>query len=123
MNTKPQDPDTDKDSYNDKLDLYPLDPLKWDDVSDKGKEEKDFNWVWLVGIIIVVIFLLLFLFLIKSKKLIHHKKKIQEEPKLPIGKVRVYKPGEQRFCSTCSQSLVLIEHQDKYYCHQCKKYE
>jgi len=122
FNTKPQDPDTDGDGYNDKLDKYPLDPLKWDDTSDKGKEEKDFNWIWIVGIIIVVIILLLFLFLIKSKKLVHLKKEIEEEPKLPIGKARDYKPGEQRFCSICNKSLTFIEQYNRYYCHNCGKY-
>jgi hypothetical protein len=69
LNTKPLDPDSDGDDFNDKLDLYPLDPDKWDkEIS--GNNEGNVMWEWVaVFVIVIVILIILYFFIIRRKKI------------------------------------------------------
>jgi parallel beta-helix repeat protein len=137
-NTDPQNPDTDGDKHNDKEDAYPLDETKWEKEDEKPPEKKqpdekksdDSFWLGISAaiIIFVIVIILLFFLLIKRKKKGDEEaqktlpgdktvKQIQQQVTPPI------KQHEQRSCSTCGISLKYYSQNDKYYCHNCKKYE
>jgi hypothetical protein len=118
LNTKIQHKDTDNDNYPDDLDAFPNDPTKWEKENSKppdnnwSDEKKSDNsgllMISTVIIIFVFVVILLFPLLFKRKK------------KDEVKQTQQY---EQKSCPTCGLSLKYYSQNNKYYCHQCKKYE
>jgi hypothetical protein len=132
--------DRDGDNYGDNPnglnpDYYPNDASRWKKEDGKPPDKKepsnkdDSIWIMVSAAVIIIIFvvILLIFLLIKRKK-----KGEVEQDLLPASETEkeiqqqlTQQPPQpdQKSCTTCGSSLKYYSQNDKYYCHQCKKYD